>query len=105
MSNQKLNKLNLPNELINLIMSYTSSNTNSIFKNNNFVKYALNEMNVDITEEDGTEYLYEKYSFAQSYFITISRNDEDYFIKSNIYNYAMMDEDYINTKNEYNRNH
>ena len=105
MSNQKLNKLNLPNELINLIMSYTSSNTNSIFKNNNFVKYALNEMNVDITEEDGTEYLYEKYSFAQSYFITISRNDEDYFIKSNIYIYAMMDEDYINTKNEYNRNH
>ena len=41
-------------------------------------------MNVDITEEDGTEYLYEKYSFAQSYFITISRNDEDYFIKSNM---------------------
>jgi hypothetical protein len=35
----------------------------------------------------------------------ISAKDEDYFIKSNIYNYAMMDEDYIDTKNEYNRYH
>jgi hypothetical protein len=43
------------------------SDTNTIFKNNEFVKYALNEINVIITEEDGTEYLYEKYSFAQSY--------------------------------------
>ena len=95
----------LPNKLINLFMCYMSSNTNNIFKNNEFVKYALNEINVIITEEDGTEYLYEKYSFAQSYFIAISAKDEDYFIKSNIYNYAMMDEDYVDTKNEYNRNH
>ena len=98
-------KPTLPNELINLIMSYMSSNTNTIFKNNEFVQYAKNEMNVVITEEDGTEYLYEKYSFAQSYFITISRNDEEYFCKSNIYNYAMMDEDYVDTINEYNRYH
>ena len=106
MSNQKLNKLNLPNELINLItcympsktnaylpnelinlfMCYMPSKTNSIFKNNEFVKYAINETNVKITEEDRTEYLYEKYSFAQSYFIVISAKDEDHFIKSNIYN-------------------
>ena len=98
-------KTTLPNELINLIMSYMSSNTNTIFKNNEFVQYAKNEMNVVITEEDGTEYLYEKYSFAQSYFITISAKDEDHFIKSNIYNYAMNDEDYVDTKNEYNRYH
>ena len=98
-------KPTLPNELINLIMSYMSSNTNTIFKNNEFVQYAKNEMNVVITEEDGTEYLYEKYSFAQSYFIKISRNDEEYFCKSNIYNYAMMDEDYVDTINEYNRYH
>jgi hypothetical protein len=108
MSNQKSI---LPDELINLIMCYTSSNTNTIFKNNEFVKYALNNMNEIITEEDKTEYLYEKYSFAQSYFIAISYfielnpMDEDHFIKSNIYNYAMMDEDYVNTKNEYNRYH
>ena len=95
----------MPHELINLIMCYMSSNTNTIFKSNDFVKYAINEMNVIITEEDGTEYLYEKYSFAQSYFITISAKDEDHFIKSNIYNYAMMDEDYVDTKNEYNRYH
>ena len=82
-----------------------SSNTNSIFKKNELVKYAINEMNVIITEEDGSEYLYEKYTFAQSYFIAISRNDEEYFCKSNIYNYAMMDDDYVDTKNEYNRNH
>jgi hypothetical protein len=105
MSSLKNIKAILPNELINLIMCYMSSDTSSIFKNNDFVKYALNEMNVIITEEDGTEYLYEKYSFAQSYFITISKYDEDHFIKSNIYNYAMMDDDYVDTKNEYNRNH
>ena len=98
-------KPTLPNEPINLIMSYMSSNTNTIFKNNEFVQYVKNEMNVVITEEDGTEYLYKKYSFAQSYFITISRNDEEYFCKSNIYNYAMMDEDYVDTINEYNRYH
>jgi hypothetical protein len=105
MSSLKKVKATLPNELINLIMCYMSSNTNTIFKNNEFVKYALNEMNVIITEEDETEYLYEKYSFAQSYFISISAKDEDYFIKSNIYNYAMMDEDYVDTINEYNRYH
>ena len=69
------------------------------------ILYALNQINEIITEEDDTEYLYEKYSFAQSYFIAISAKDEDYFIKSNIYNYAMIDEDYVDTKNEYNRNH
>ena len=95
----------LPNELINLIMCYMSSSTNTVFKNNEYVKYALNEMNVVITEEDETEYLYEKYSFAQSYFISISAKDEDYFIKSNIYSSTMMDKDYVDTKNEYNRNH
>ena len=47
----------------------------------------------------------EKYTFAQSYFIAILAKDEDYFINSNIYNYAMMDEDYVDTKNESNRNH
>ena len=101
---KKVNPI-LPDELINLIMCYTSSNTNTIFKDNEFVKYAINNMNVIITEEDGTEYLYEKYSFAQSYFIAISAKDEDHFIKSNIYNYAMMDEHYVDTKNEYNRYH
>ena len=101
---KKVNPI-LPDELINLIMCYTSSNTNTIFKDNEFVKYAINNMNVIITEEDGTEYLYEKYSFAQSYFIAksyfieISPMDEDHFIKSNIYNYAMMDEDYVDTLN------
>ena len=105
MSSLKKVKPILPDELINLIMCYMSSNTNSIFKNDEFVRYAINEMNVIITEEDGTEYLYEKYSFAQSYFIAISKYDEDHFIKSNLYNYAMMDEDYVDTKNEYNRNH
>ncbi len=80
-------------------MCYMSSNTNNIFKNNEFVKYALNQINEIITYEAGTEYLYENdYSFAQSYFIAISAKDEDYFIKSNIYNYAMMDEDYVTTK-------
>ena len=34
----------MPHELINLIMCYMSSNTNTIFKNNDFVKYAINEM-------------------------------------------------------------
>ena len=107
---KKVNPI-LPDELINLIMCYTSSNTNTVFKDNEFVRYAINNMNVIITEEDGTEYLYEKYSFAQSYFIAksyfieISPKNEDYFIKSNIYNYAMMDEDYVDTLNEYNRNH
>lgn len=107
---KKINPI-LPDELINLIMCYTSSNTNTIFKDDEFVRYAINNMNVIITEEDGTEYLYEKYSFAQSYFIAksyfieISPKNEDYFIKSNIYNYAMMDEDYVDTLNEYNRNH
>ena len=111
MSSLKKVKPILPDELINLIMCYTSSNTNTIFKDNEFVKYAINNMNVIITEEDGTEYLYEKYSFAQSYFIAksyfveVSPKNEDYFIKSNIYNYAMMDEDYVDTKNEYNRYH
>ncbi len=96
----------LPNELVDMIMCYMSSNTNTIFKNNEFVKYALNQINEIITYEDGTEYLYENdCSFAQSYFRVISGNDEDYFIKSNINNYAMMDEDYVTTKNEYNRNH
>ena len=98
-------KPTLPDELINLIMCYMSSNTDSIFKNDEFVRYAINNMNVIITEEDGSEYLYEKYTFAQSYFIAISAKDEEYFIKSNIYNYAMMDDDYVDTKNEYNRNH
>ena len=42
----------LPCELINLIMCYMSSNTKTIFKNNEFVKYALNELNVILTEED-----------------------------------------------------
>ena len=107
---KKVNPI-LPDELINLIMCYTSSNTNTVFKDNEFVRYAINNMNVIITEEGGTEYLYEKYSFAQSYFIAksyfieISPKNEDYFIKSNIYNYAMMDEDYVDTLNEYNRNH
>ena len=107
---KKVNPI-LPDELINLIMCYTSSNTNTVFKDNEFVRYAINNMNVIITEEDGTEYLYEKYSFAQSYFIAksyfieISPKNEDYFIKSNIYNYAMMDEDYVDTLNEYNRYH
>ena len=107
---KKVNPI-LPDELINLIMCYTSSNTNTVFKDNEFVRYAINNMNVIITEEDGTEYLYEKYSFAQSYFIAksyfieISPMDEDHFIKSNIYNYAMMDEDYVDTLNEYNRYH
>lgn len=111
MSSLKKVKAILPDELINLIMCYMSSNTNSIFKNDEFVRYAINNMNVIITEEDGTEYLYEKYSFAQSYFIAksffieISPKNEDHFIKSNIYNYAMMDEDYVDTLNEYNRNH
>ena len=62
-------------------------------------------MNIIITEEDGSEYLIERYSFAQSYFIAISKYDEDHFIKSNLYNYAMMDEDYVDTKNECNRYH
>ena len=107
---KKVNPI-LPDELINLIMCYTSSNTNTVFKDNEFVRYAINNMNVIITEENGTEYLYEKYSFAQSYFIAksyfieISPMDEDHFIKSNIYNYAMMDEDYVDTINEYNRYH
>ena len=107
---KKVNPI-LPDELINLIMCYTSSNTNTVFKDNEFVRYAINNMNEIITEEDGTEYLYEKYCFAQSYFIAISYfieispKDEDHFIKNNIYNYAMMDEDYVDTLNEYNRNH
>ena len=107
---KKVNPI-LPDELINLIMCYRSSNTNTIFKDDEFIRYAINNMNVIITEEDGTEYLYEKYSFAQSYFIAksyfieISPMDEDHFIKSNIYNYAMMDEDYVDTLNEYNRYH
>ena len=66
-------------------MCYMSSHTNNIFKNNEFIIYALNEINVIITEEDGTEYLYEKYTFAQSFFIAISAMDEDYVMKSNIY--------------------
>ena len=86
-------------------MCYMSSNTNTIFKNNDFVKYAIIEMNVIIAEEDRTEYLYEKYSFAQSYFIAMSVKEQDHFIKSNIYNYAMMDEDYVDTKNDCNRYH
>ena len=57
----------LSNELINLIMCYMSSNTNNIFKKNEFVKYALNQINEIITYEDGTEYLYENdCSFAPS---------------------------------------
>ena len=105
MSSLTNDKAILPNDLFNLIMCYMSSNTNYTYTNNEFVKYAINEMNVIMTEEDETEYLYEKYSFAQSYFIAISAKDEDYFINSNIYNYAMMDGDYVDTKNEYNRKH
>ena len=105
MSSLKKVKPILPDELINLIMCYMSSNTNSIFKNDKFVKYAINEMNIIITKEDGTEYFYEKHSFAQSYFIAISKYDEDHFIKRNLYNYAMMDEENVDTKNEYNRYH
>ena len=106
---------NLPFELINLIMSYMSSPIASIFKKDFMVIDAYNHLNEKMTDIFGEECLINNdMSFAYSFFLNRYIGDsylkkskyremdvEEYFSNSKIYNYSNMDEDYINTLNEY----
>jgi len=83
--------LNLPMELINLIMSYMSSSTALIIKN------TVNEIN----KEYYYDYPDNNFSFAAFYF------NKQYEIKNNcevIYNYSHMFEEYFYTINGYGSN-
>ena len=109
----------LPNELINLIMSYMSSPVATIFKNDLLVIDAFDYLNEVIEDIFGEEFLINKdNSFALSFFLNKYIGDaylkkskyremdvEEYFSNSKIYNYSNMDEYYVNTLNEYYINH
>ena len=109
----------LPIEFINLIMSYMSSPIASIFKKDLLVIDAFDYLNEKIEDIFGEECLINSdTSFALSFFLNRYIGDsylkkskyhemdvEEYFSNSKIYNYSNMDEDYINTLNEYYENH
>ena len=119
MTTSKSNNSNLPIELINLIMSYMSSPVATIFKKDLLVIDAFNHLNEIMVDIFGEECLINKDdSFALSFFLNRYIGDaylkkskyrdldiERYFINSKIYNYSNMDEDYVNTLNEYYINH
>ena len=97
----------LPNELINLIMSYMPPSRVNWFLKRRIRQYTLNNISDD---DDRT--------FAHRYFFSryINKNHstkskyheidvEEYFSNSKIYNYSNMDSDYVDTLNEYNKNH
>ena len=94
----------LPIELINLIMSYSSSPTSKIIKN------AFHEINDEMNEIFIGDYEYgesnytiaDNTSFARYYFI---KKYENKYMCEYIYNYSYMAEEYANTLNEYNYNH
>ena len=110
---------NLPIELINSIMSYMSSPVATIFKKDWLVIDAFNHLNEIMVDIFGEECLINNdISFAHSFFLNKYIGDsylkkskyrgmdvEEYFSNSKIYNYSNMDEDYINTLNEYYENH
>ena len=93
---------NLPIELINIIMSYSSSPTSEIIKNAfQEINDEMNEIFIGDYEYGGSDYtIADDTSFARYYFIKKyeSKNMCEY-----IYNYAYMAEEYVHTLNEYNR--
>ena len=119
MTTSKSNNLNLPIELINSIMSYMSSPVASIFKKDWLVIDAFNHLNEIMVDIFGEECLINNdTSFAHSFFLNRYIGDsylkkskyhemdvEEHFSNSKIYNYSNMDEDYVNTLNEYYINH
>ena len=109
----------LPNELINLIMSYMSSPVATIFKKDLRVIEVNDYLNEIIVDEDGLEYLsVDEESFALCFFFNRCLDNailkklkyyevdiEEHFSNSKIYNYSNMDSDYVDTLNEYHKNH
>ena len=120
MTTLKSNNSNLPIELINLIMSYMSSPVAIIFKKDLKVIEINDYLNEIIVDEDGEEYLsVDEESFALCFFFNRYLGDttttkkskyheidvEEHFSNSKIYNYSNMDSDYVDTLNEYHKNH
>ena len=106
----------LPNELINLIMSYMPPSRVNWFVKRRIRQYTHNKIR-GIDRDTYVEYNGDL-SFAHRYFFSryINKNPstkskyhemdvEEYFSNSKIYNYSNMDSDYVDTLNEYNKNH
>ena len=98
---------NLPFELINLIMSYMPPSRVNWFVKKRIRQYTINNISD-----------YDDRTFAHRYFFSryINNNPstkskyhemdvEEYFSNSKIYNYSNMDSDYVDTLNEYHKNH
>jgi len=104
MSTLKFNQQNLPMELINSIMMYMSSPTAQIIKNIfQEINEEMNEIFIGDYEYGGSDYkISDNTSFAEYYFIKQYENKN---VCEHIYRYSYMNEEYVNTLNEYNYNH
>ena len=117
---------NLPFELINLIMSYMPpSPIVSIFKKDWIVIDAIRDIKSVKEHMDKNKFVNRIYnnpidevSFALSFFLNRYICDSYlkkskyreldiniYFSNSQVYNYSNMDSDYVDTLNEYHKNH
>ena len=91
----------LPIELISLIMLYVSTPVADLFKRE--IKEIKDDF-IEIEENSLTPLL--TFSFAEYYFYSKHCFEDGLiYISDDIYNYSNMDSDYVDTLNEYNKNH